>query len=101
MTTNTNEIRQFILKVCLIRGMLLNRELGNKNKALMHLYLKKVRTNLEGNPTMTVEQTASFFIRHSSEIYELIPGCNCKLHKKMMADYMRYFKLSDKLVQAS
>jgi hypothetical protein len=65
---------------------------------MLHL-LTSVQTNLEAYPSRTPLQLAKFYTRHSTEIYEMIPGCECTSHKKLMDEFRFFFKQAEETIQ--
>lgn len=76
----------YIQKIIRIRKRLLKNNRSYKNSVLVLNDIEFLEKHLAANH-YNDKTIASFFIRHSDRIYNLIPGCGCKINPRLNAEF--------------
>ena len=87
-----NEIKRYILTLVHIRKRLLKSGTSKKNKADMVQNTEFLEKHLISN-TYNNAQMISFFTRHASVIYSIIPGDECKSHASFLKKFGEYYTI--------
>jgi len=87
-TSLHHDLYSFVCSLIAIRKRLLKTERSLKNKMRMAKTVENIDRLLIANRYDNDRLMASFFIRHSEELEEIIPGAGSKLHEK----YQERFK---------
>ena len=95
--TKGQECKQYVLKLCRIREILLKKGLSKKNSYWMAENTLFLGRHLR-NVAYTEEGLIRFFIRHADKIESILPGRDSKCGSKLQDEYN---KLYDEAVEIS
>lgn len=96
--TYTHRAQKFIRLAIRQRRALISSRVSKKNIALMNRHCTTLQNYLNAY-RYTDKQMAGFFIRHSNEIREILPGENSKAHEKILRTYYDLYYEAKQLIE--